>query len=179
MAGGKHSMEHLAFIFSALGTICVCVSPLLKGKNMKLILLCVFSANALVGASYLVTGAVNGAVTCFVSAAQAIINYFFDRKNKSLPVWLIAVYALAFITVNILVFSHIFDLITMIASMTFIMCIIQKTGAKYRAWVLINTLLWMLYDILMHTYGPLLIHGIQLVTVLSGVMIHDLKKKHK
>ena len=170
-------MEYLPFIFSALGTVCVCVSPLLKGRDMKLILLCVFSANALVGASYLVTGAVNGAVTCFVCAIQAIINYFFDRKNKSLPVWLLAVYALTFIVVNILVFEHIFDLITMVASLTFIMCIGQKTGAKYRVWVLINTLLWILYDLLMQTYGPLLIHGIQLVTVISGMIIHDTKKK--
>ena len=170
-------MDYLPFVFSALGTVCVCISPLLKGKDMKLILLCVFSANALVGASYLATGAINGAVTCMVCAAQAIINYFFDRTNKKLPIWLLVVYALAFIVVNILVFEHIFDLITMVASLTFIMCIGQKTGAKYRVWVLINTLLWILYDLLMQTYGPLLIHGIQLVTVISGMVIHDIKTK--
>ena len=75
-------METLAFILSTIGTVCICIPPLLKGKNMKLILLLVFSANVTVATSYLLTGAYNGAASCFVGAAQAIINYFFDRKNK-------------------------------------------------------------------------------------------------
>ena len=65
-------METLAFILSTMGTVCICVPPLLKGKNMKLILLLVFSANMLVATSYLLTGAYNGAASCFVGGAQAI-----------------------------------------------------------------------------------------------------------
>ena len=172
-------MEYLPFIFSALGTVCVCISPLLKGRDMKLILLCVFSANALVGASYLATGAVNGAVTCFVCAAQAIINYFFDRKNKKLPVWLIVVYALTFIVVNILVFEHIFDLITMVASLTFIMCIGQKSGAKYRFWTILNMGLWLIYDVLSGSYSVLVSHILQFLFPIVGKVLFDRKKEDK
>ena len=170
-------METLAFILSTMGTVCICVPPLLKGKSMKLILLLVFSANMLVATSYLLTGAYNGAASCFVGGAQAIINYFFDRKNKKLPVWLITIYALAFIGVNLLVFGHIFDLVAMVASLTFIMCVGQKTGRKYRVWTFINTVLWMTYDVLKASYGPLVTHGILLCTVISGFIMHDIRKK--
>ncbi len=170
-------METLAFILSTIGTVCICIPPLLKGKNMKLILLLVFSANVTVATSYLLTGAYNGAASCFVGAAQAIINYFFDRKNKKLPVWLIVIYALAFIGVNLWVFKHVFDLIAMLASLTFIMCVGQKNGRKYRIWTFINTALWMIYDILKASYGPLLTHGILISTVIFGIVVHDIRKK--
>ena len=170
-------METLAFILSTLGTVCICIPPLLKGKNMKVILLLVFSANVLVATSYLLTGAYNGAASCFVGGAQAIINYFFDKKQKPIPIWLIVIYALSFITVNLLAFKVIYDLIAMIASLTFIMCIGQKTGTKYRVWTFINTALWMTYDILNVAWGPLLTHGIQICTIISGFIIHDIKKK--
>ena len=169
-------METLAFILSILGTICICVPPLLKGKSMKLILLLVFLANALVATSYLLTGAFNGAASCFVGAAQSIINYFYDKKNKKLPVWLIAVYALAFIVVNLMVLKQLFDLVAMIASLTFIMCVGQKTGRKYRVWTFINTALWITYDLLMGSYGPLVTHLILLGTVIFGIVMHDIKK---
>lgn len=170
-------MDILAFVLSSLGTVCICIPPLLKGKNMKMILLLVFSANVLVAASYLLTGAYNGAASCFVGGAQAIINYFFDSKNKKLPVWLVVIYALSFIVVNLLVFKHIFDLIAMIASLTFIMCIGQKTGTKYRIWTFINTALWMIYDLINLSFGPLVTHGIQISTVISGIFIHDIRNK--
>ena len=170
-------MESLAFILSTLGTICICVPPLLKGKSMKLILLLVFSANVLVAVSYLLTGEYNGAASCFVGAAQSLINYFFDKNNKKLPKWLIVIYALAFIGVNLWVFKQVFDLIAMVASLTFIMCVGQKSGRKYRIWTFINTALWMIYDLLGAAYGPLITHSILLCTVISGVIMHDICKK--
>lgn len=170
-------MDTLAFILSTLGTVCICIPPLLKGKNMKLILLLVFSANVLVATSYMFTHNYNGAASCFVGGAQAIINYFFDRKNKPLPIWLVAVYALSFIVVNMLVYKQLIDLIAMVASLTFVMCIGQKNGKTYRIWTFINTALWLSYDLLQpHTaYGPALTHTIQLCIVISGIAIHDVK----
>jgi len=144
---------------------------------MKLILMLVFITNALIATSYLLTGAYNGAASCCVGAAQSIINYFYERKNKPLPAWLICLYALAFIVVNLLVFSHITDLIAMIASLTFIMGISQKNGKKYRIWTLVNTVLWLTYDLVNLSFGPLTTHLIQLTTVFLGMVMHDRKSK--
>ncbi len=170
-------METLAFILSSLGTVCICIPPLLKGKDMRLILLLVFLTNALIAASYFLTGAINGAVSCCVGAAQTIINYFFERKGKPIPRWLIAVYAAAFILVNILVFSHISDIIAILAALVFIMGICQKNGKQYRIWTLVNAALWMLYDGINLSFGPLTTHAIQLSIILFGIFIHDRKRE--
>ena len=164
-------------ILSILGTICICTSSLIKGKNMKLILLFVFLANALVATSYLLTHDYNGAGSCFVGAAQSIVSYFFDRKNKKIPLWLVGIYALSFIAVNMLVFAELLDLIAMLASLCFVLSIVQKNGRNYRLTTLICTLLWLTYDIVKLSTGPMITHGIQLVTVISGIVIHDIKKK--
>ncbi len=166
-------MKILAFILSVIGTVCICIPPLLKGKNMKYILLLVFSANVLVATSYVLTGAFNGAASCFVGAAQTIINYFFERKNKPVPAWLIAMYAVAFIVVNLLVFTNAKDTIALVAALVFIIGICQKSGKQYRLWTLVNAGLWLLYDIVTLSFGPLTTHIVHLSTVIVGIVMHD------
>ena len=171
-------METLAFVLSTLGTVCICIPPLLKGKNMKLILLLVFSANALVATSYFLTGAFNGAATCCIGAAQTIINYFFERKNKPIPRWLIVIYAVAFILANLLVFTRLADIIALVAALTFIFGISQKSGKGYRIWSMANASLWILYDFITGSFGPLSTHAIQLATIIFGMVMHDRKKEN-
>ena len=169
-------METLAFILSTLGTITICIPPLLKGKNMKHILLLVCSSNVFIALSYVLTGAFTGAATCCVGAVQTIINYFFEQKEKPIPKWLIAIYALSFTIANLLVFSHITDMIALLAALTFVMCVSVKDGKKYRLWALMNTVLWVLYDFITLSFGPLSTHLILLATIIFGMVAHDRKK---
>jgi len=166
-----------AFILSTLGTVCICITPLLKGKNMKLILFLIFLTNVLIATSYILTGAFNGAATCCVAAVQAIINYFFERKSKRIPVWLIAIYAVAFVIVNVLVFSHITDIIALVAALMFIIVICQKNGKHYRLWTLAKTVLWAVYDLITLSFGPLCTHVIEIAIVIFGIVMHDRKDK--
>ena len=169
-------MNPLAYVFSTAGTVCACAPSLLKGKNMKLILLLVFLANTFIALSYVLTGAFSGAVSCGVGALQTIINYFYERKNKPIPVWLIGVYARAFTVVNLLAFSRITDILALLACLTFVMCIGQKNGRKYRIWTVANSGLWALYDLTSLSFGPLFTHLLQLAIALFGMVIHDRKK---
>ncbi|MBR5442465.1 MAG: hypothetical protein IKV44_05890, partial [Clostridia bacterium] len=93
-------MSALPFVFSTLGLVSMIAASLVKGKSMKVILALVFCGNLFFAISYLIGGqGINGAASCFVGAAQSIINYFFDSKNKPLPKWLVAIYGLSFIGV--------------------------------------------------------------------------------
>ena len=171
-------MATLAFVLSTLGTICICSASFLKGKNMKFILLLVFLTNSLMASSYILTGAFNGAVSSGLGAVQTIINYcFFERKNKPIPKWLIGIYALSFLIVNLLVFTRLLDLIALAATMAFIMEICQKTGKQYRFWTAVNAVLWVIYDVISHSYGPLSTHAILLTATLVGMALHDKKEK--
>ena len=166
-------METLAFLFSATGTVCVCVPPLLKGKRMGLILFLLSLGNTLVAISYFLTGAYNGGVSCAIGAVQTTINFFFERKEKPIPKWLIGIYAAAFIGINLLVYTQPADLIAILACLTFIGCVGQKTGKSYRLWAICNCVLWLTYDLVSHAYGPVFTHSFMLALTLLGAFLHD------
>ena len=167
----------LSYILSLAGLGAMITASLIKGKNMKTILLFVFLGNIFVATSYLLSGGINGAVSCYIGGAQTLINYFYDRNKKPLPKWLIAVYAVAFVVLNLITGFSWLCVLAIIASLTFILCIGQKVGSKYRFWTLVNMGLWCLYDVLSGPFGVLFTHGTQLVFALVGMVIHDRNNK--
>lgn len=52
----------------------------------------------------------------------------------------------------------------------------ESSGAKYRAWAIVNIVLWCIYDILSVSYSALVTHIPQLTFAVVGVLIHDRKK---
>ena len=172
-------MNTLALVFSVIGTVCICIPPLLKGKNMKWILFFISTACTFVALSYILTGAFNGAVSSGISAIQTIINYFFEKKNKPIPVWLTAVYALVFTVANLIAYSRPVDILVMLACLTFVMGIGQKTGKKYRVWTLFNAGCWIVYDLVSGSSGPFTTHLLQGAISVCGMIIHDRKESKK
>lgn len=169
-------MEILAFILSVLGTVCLCIPPLIKGKNMQAILLLVFSANVFIALSYMLTGAYTGAATCSIGALQTLINFLLERKGKPIPKWLIMIYAIIFTIVNIALLKRVTDIITLLAALIFVLGICVSNGRTYRLLALINCILWITYDIATLSFGPLSTHIIQLLTTIFGILMHDIKK---
>ena len=173
-------MQIAAYILSGLGLLSMICASLTKGERMKRILFLVFCGNVLVATSYLLEGrGINGAAACYLGGVQTIINYFFESKGKPIPKWLIAIYAVAIIVLNVWVAGWrvtALGALVIIASLTFILCIGQKNGAKYRFWTLINMILWCLYDILSKSYSVLITHTPQLIFAIVGMVIHDRKK---
>ena len=156
----------------------ICAS-LIKGAQIKKTLFFAFCGNFLVATSYLMDSGINGAVSCYLGAAQSIINYFFAKAKKSVPYWLNILYALSFILVNLIVaksFSYLV-LLAIIASLIYVLCIGQKNGKAYRFWVLVNMILWCTYDVLSKSFAALITHISLLVFTIVGMLIHDFKKK--
>lgn len=180
-------MQVLSFVFSTLGLVSMIVASLVKGKSMKVILALVFCGNFFFAMSYLLGGqGINGAASCLVGAVQSIINYFFDSKNKPLPKWLVAIYGFSFVAVNVVVsggvskegvFISWLCILAIIASLSFILCIGQKSGAKYRFWTIVNVVLWCVYDLISGSYGALTSHIPLLVFTVAGMIIHDRKSR--
>ena len=189
-------METLAFIFSTLGLIAMLTSSLLKGKNMKKILILVFLGNAFVAVSYLLGGSgLNGAASCILGSLFSFINYFFDAKEKPVPKWLAAIYGLSFVAVNIIVsFNSIVTfgdtvsvdykalvlcVLAIFGTLAFVLCIGQKNGAKYRFWTVMNMIMWCIYDLISGNIQVLITHIIQLSVAVVGMIIHDRKNNTK
>ena len=168
-----------SYIVNFVGLFAFIASLLVKGKKMGLILFLNFCGNALIGAAYLMGGkGVNGAISSFLGAVQAIVNYLFTSRGKSLPRWLIAVYALAFVGVNLWVGKASWlSVIAIGACLCCVVSLVQNSGKKYRFWALCNNGVWCTYDICLRAYGSLLIHFALFCVTATGMILHDWKKK--
>lgn len=172
-------MQLISVILSMLGLAACVTASLLKGDEIKKNLFFVFTGNILVGASYLFTSlGINGAVSSFIGGGQAITSYFFSAKKKPLPVWLIAVYALLFLGINLATIESPIGILAILASLCFVGCVSAKSGKVYRFWQALNNVLWIGYDILTCSYGPLATHSILLAFTLLGSFINDRKTEN-
>lgn len=171
-------MQVVSYILSILGLGAMISASLIKGEHIKRILFLVFCGNFLAATSYMLGSGINGAASCYLGAGQAIINYFFDSKNKKIPYWLNICYALSFIIVNIAVAGEISALVLLaiVASVIFVLCIGQKNGKMYRFWSIVNMVLWCSYDIFSQSYAPLIMHTSLLIFTVIGMIIHDIKR---
>ena len=171
-------MPTLALVLSLTGLICAVTPNLLKGKNLKLILCFLVCANLLYAFSYLAEGkGINGSAAGFLGAVISGINFIFESKEKPVPKWLVTLYFAVAIAVQLLVAQITYLTVIIIAAVAaFLMGVLQPNGKMYRLWALLNIVLWVVYDILSKNYAPLLVHSIQTVTVIIGMIIYDRKK---
>ena len=170
----------MSYILSGLGLAVLIVASLIKGETIKKTLYLVLAGNLLVATSYLFTdNGVNGAISSYIGSIQALINIFYTKKNKNIPVWLLVVYALSFIVCNIAVLKDAVGIIALLATLCFVGCVSSKTGKGYRIWQTANNLLWILYDILSYSYGPLVTHTVLCLFTVAGILWNDCRKTKK
>ena len=111
-------MEKLAFVLSILGLICAIMPNLIKGKNLKLILFFLICCNLLYAFSYLAEGkGINGSAAGFLGAVISAINFTFESKGKPIPKWLLAVYLVVAVAIQLLIAG--FTYLTMVILLAF------------------------------------------------------------
>lgn len=170
-------MQTLSYILSITSLVSIIISFLTKGEKMKHILFFLFLGNFLLGTSYVVGGdSINGAVSNYLGSIIAIINYFFLSKKKPIPKWLVAIYALTFITLNICISGKISVpvIFIILASLSYIAGIIQSSGIRFRFCSISNSLFNCLYDIVVFSYSALITHSVLLLFAILGLLFVDL-----
>ena len=70
-----------------------------------------------------------------------IFYYFYDIKNKKLPKTLIAIYAIAFLAVNLVTFKAWYDVLSLIAAMLFVLSVAQSEAKYYRILYFLNSVI--------------------------------------
>ncbi len=173
-------MLFLSTLLSFVSLGFLIAASLVKGKRMGLILVLICIGNILQGIGYIFAGdALSGVVACLYGALIAFVNFFFERKERSVPVWLLILYAVVFVVINLLT-SGLTDFsafVVIAAFLAYIMGAASKSGRMYRVWSISNSLLWCFYDIITASYGVLPTHIILMLVSLVGMIVHDREKK--
>ena len=123
-------MEIISGILSTAATVLGICEPF--NKKMSAVLVFNLAGNLLVAISYFVdggSGALSGALVCIVACVQVSINFVFAKKDKQIPVWLLVVYLISFIAVNLAIFKAWYDILALGAAVCYVFSISQM-GTK-------------------------------------------------
>lgn len=163
-------MEILAYILGVFTTAFAVAS--MQFKNMKLVLLFQLICNSTLTAQYVLEDRVSVSGVVILAVIQTVVRFFFDSKGKPFPVWLTCVFIAGFTAVSLIMMSTPFDLITCVAVWFFAICIVQKKSSRARICSCINTILWLIYDILCAP-SAIFTHAVILVFVVVGIIRLD------
>lgn len=168
----------IAWILMAVTTILGIIEPF--NKSMVGILIFNFAGNFLVAINYLIVGGSDAAVgtaICLVACVQVFINAYFAKKEKKVPVWLLVVYLVVFLAVNVLNYNAWFDLLALTAAVCYVFSISQQKPKVYRILYCANSALWILYDFMAGVYQNLATHIALTVFTLVSMYIYDKKEE--
>lgn len=167
---------YIAQVIGALTTVTVVVAAQLK--NMKYILMCQIAANLMVAVSSAMLGGLSGAWICAVAAVQTVALYFLEKKGISPKAknWLLAAFAAMYVGGTALVYQGWGDLVSCTGALLYLLAIVQTNSAKYRRYICLNTLLWLVYDLTILAFGNMITHGIEFVSAVVGILRLDIKK---
>lgn len=164
---------YVAQVVGVLTTVVVVVAAQLK--NMKHILWCQLCANLMVAISSAMLGGLSGAWLCSVAAVQTVVWYCLEKrgissKNKKWVIWL---FAAMYVVGTAIVYQSWGDIVSCTGVLLYLLAITQTQSSKYRRYICLNTLLWMIYDITILSFGSLIAHGVEFTSALIGIFRLD------
>ena len=147
-------------------------------KNMKIIIISQLLANGLLGFQYILEGQISTSGIVIVAIVQTITSFIFSANKKDFPVWLTIVFMGAFTVVSVLMYSSLFDILTLVAVWFFAVSIVQKNSAICRICAFCNTLLWLIYDIALAP-SAILTHSVIITFIVVAMIRNDIPEWKK
>ena len=165
-----------------LGIITTVVALLsVQFKRMELILIGQIVSNVLVALSYWLLGGLSGAWICILAAVQTLIIFFLDRsnlKNKNRKKeMLLVLFVMAYVIGTMIVYVDWRDIVAGVCAVLFVLAIVQSESGKLRIIMMVNALLWIIYDYKTKAYTNILTHGLELLSILIAMVRLDRKSK--
>ncbi|MBE6884168.1 MAG: YgjV family protein [Ruminococcaceae bacterium] len=170
-------MEFISYAASLMATVLGLCEPF--NKKMKNVIIFSFLGNFLISVSYVIVGGYSGALICFLACLQLIVNYCYTSKGKKVPLAAIIGHALSFTVVNIITLKAWYDVVTLIAALVFVLSMSRSNAKYYRMLFVLNSTLWIIYDILAGAYGNLFTHVVLFLAAVISVLVRNRKKKNK
>lgn len=168
------------FIAQAIGVLtAVCAVITVQFKNIRSILLGEIAANLLVALNFALLGGLSGAGVCILATVQTIWIYYYNRRKKGFPMPLNIGFMVGYTVVSALSFSGFPSVLSWIAAILYALSVTQPNAKKYRIYMLLNSLIWVVYDIDLHAWTQILTHGFLAVSVLTAMARLDYGKNKK
>ncbi len=146
-------------------------------KNIKAILICQLICNGVGALSYILLDGLSGCGIYLVALGQSIVYFLFRIKNKKSPLWIAVIFIALFLVCSLATYQSLRDLISALAAMTCALSLIQEKASGYRFFMLLNGIIWMVYDINVSAYTMIISHIVTALSAGIGIIRLDIKRK--
>lgn len=163
----------IAQIFGTLGLIFSVLAMQMKAKkNIMIMFLCLNLASAL---NFLFLESYSATYIYFFAVIETFINYLFEKKKKSIPIYLVVVYIIINLILGIIAYTKLIDLIPIICSILFCLSICAKKEHNIRKIMLGNLTLWLVYDITVKAYAYSISNILTTISTIISIYRYDYK----
>ncbi len=150
-------------------------------KNVRYILVCQLVCNGLGALSYILNGNLSGCGLYGVAILQTIVFFLYRLKNPDkTPFFLALAFLVAFGVCSLATYRIPQDLLSAAAAVSCALGLAQKKASGYRLFMLLNGVLWLLYDVAVSAAMTMMLsHILTVAASLLGIVRLDLLKKER
>lgn len=148
-------------------------------KSIKGVLAWNLTCNLMSGLSYVLVGGFSGCIICLAAISQAVVYSVYRLKNKKSPMFLMWIFAVLYVLCSLPTFKGAVDIISIVAGLTAAFGLAQEKSSNYRVFMVLNGVLWSIYDVSVGAYTMILSHAVTAISATIGIIRLDLKKQNR
>ncbi len=165
--------EILGLVSLVMVVIIICM------KDIRKILIGEIAVNIVVAVSFLLQGGYAAAGMNAAAVIYVIVAFLYNRQDKKMPLWLLLAFGALFVAWGAVAYKDWRDLLPIACSVLFILAVMQKEAAKYRIYKVFNSILYVIYDIVILLYSTVPTHAFLVVVGIFAIIRLDIMPKRK
>lgn len=164
----------LAQVFGGIALILFIVSYFCNDK--KLFFLIQIIGDIFYGLSFAVNLALVAGINTFISIIRGILFYIYERKKKEIPYTWVTIFSALYLLVGVLFFKNYLDIMVMITQILFTIAMWMKDMQKIRYFVLVPSVILVVYDILSQVYTTAILDCINVIVLIVALIKYRQKR---
>lgn len=160
-------MKYLSFVLGIIAFLFYIIS--LQCKHKKDILSLQTLANIFYASQYFILNALSGAYTAILATIRSLIYYFYEKKNKNIPLILPIIFIIILLIISYISYTGLNTLLPIVINTLLIIFTYTKNLKYLRINSLVCAILWIIYNINVQAYGVLLGNIFEILSVIIAL----------
>ena len=156
-----------------------------QGKNQRAVIACQLVGGLFFSINFFLLNATVGAILNIIAVIRAIVFLYKDKLHAEHPAWLVG-FCLSYIAVYVFTFTVLnkepnpfnltIELLPVIGMIALNIGFMQKTAADIRKFGLISSPAWLIYNIIVGSWGAIICETLSLISIFAAMLRIDKTK---
>lgn len=164
----------LSQIFGGIALILVCISYFLSKKSFLFVQII---ANVFYGGAFIASLSLVGGINTFVSIIRCVILYYYEKKDKAVPLYYLFIFGAIYLGVGIVFFDGYWDIITMFSPIMFTFAMMMKRMIMVKWFMLFPNLALTFFCVFNEFYTSAILDFIEFSVILVAILTYYIQKR--